>query len=35
MEMLGIVRKAKNIEFYPQYVQSFTATTSLPQTLRL
>jgi len=32
MEMLVIVRKAKNMVFQPQYVQCSTATTSLPQT---
>jgi len=32
MEMLGIMRKAKNMVFKPQYAQCFTATTSLPQT---
>jgi len=32
MEMLGIMRKAKNMVFQPQYAQCFTATTSLPQT---
>jgi len=31
-EMLGIMRKAKNMVFQPQYVQCFTATTSLPWT---
>jgi len=30
--MLGMMRKAKNIAFCPQYVQNFTVTTSLPQT---
>jgi hypothetical protein len=32
MEMLGIMREAKNMVFQPQYVQCFTATTSLQQT---
>ena len=32
MEMLGIVREAKNMVLQPQYEQCFTATTSLPQT---
>jgi hypothetical protein len=32
MEMLGILREAKNMVFQPQYAQWFTATTSLPQT---
>jgi hypothetical protein len=32
MKMLGIMRKAKNMVFQPQYAQDFTATTSLPQT---
>ena len=32
MEMLGIMRKAKNMMFQPQYAQGFTATNSLPQT---
>jgi hypothetical protein len=32
MEMLGIMRKAKNMVFQPQYALCFTATTSLPQT---
>jgi hypothetical protein len=32
MEVLGIVRKAKNMVFQPQYAQCFTAITSLPQT---
>ena len=32
MEMLGVMRKAKNMVFQPQYAQGFTATTSLPQT---
>jgi hypothetical protein len=32
MEVLGIMRKAKNVVFQPQYAQCFTATTSLPQT---
>jgi len=27
----GIMRKAKNMVFQPQYAQRFTATTSLPQ----
>jgi hypothetical protein len=31
MEMLGIMRKAKNVVFQAQYAQCFTAT-SLPQT---
>jgi hypothetical protein len=31
-EMLGIMRKATNMVCQPQYVQCFTATTSLPQT---
>jgi hypothetical protein len=30
MEMLGIMGKAKNMVFQPQYAQCFTATTSLP-----
>ena len=32
MEMLVIVREAKNMAFQPQYAQCLTATTSLPQT---
>ena len=32
MEMLGIMRKAKNMVFQPQYAQCFTATTTVPQT---
>jgi hypothetical protein len=32
MEMLGIVRKAKNMAFQPQFAQCFTVTTYLPQT---
>jgi len=32
MEMLGIMRKAKNMVFQSQYAQCFTAATSLPQT---
>jgi len=31
MEMLGIMRKAENMVFQPQYAKGFTATTSLPQ----
>jgi hypothetical protein len=31
-EMLGIVRKAKNMVFQPLYMQRFTAMTSLPRT---
>ena len=31
MEMPGIMRKAKNMAFQPQYAQCFTATTYLPQ----
>ena len=31
-EMLGIMRNVKNMVFQPQYVQCFTAMTSLPQT---
>jgi hypothetical protein len=32
MEMLEIMRRAKNMVFQPHYAQCFTATTSLPQT---
>jgi hypothetical protein len=32
MDMVGVMRKAKNTVFQPQYAQCFTATTSLPQT---
>jgi len=32
MEMLGIMRKAKNMVFQPQYAQCYTVTTSLSQT---
>jgi hypothetical protein len=32
MEMLGIMRKAKNMMFHPQYAQCFTAKASLPHT---
>jgi len=32
MDMLGIMRKAKNMVFQPQYAQCFTAKTSLTQT---
>jgi hypothetical protein len=31
MEVLDIMRKAKNMMFQPQYAQCFTAITSLPQ----
>jgi len=31
MEMLAIMRKAKNMAFQPQYAQRFIVTTSLPQ----
>jgi hypothetical protein len=31
MEMPGIMRKANNMVFQPQYAQWFTATTYLPQ----
>ena len=32
MEMLGIMRKAKNMVFLPLYAKSFTAATYLRQT---
>jgi hypothetical protein len=32
IEMLGIMRKDKNMVFQPQYAQCFTAATYLPQT---
>jgi hypothetical protein len=32
MEMLGIMRKTKNMLFQPQYAQCVTTTTSLQQT---
>ena len=32
MEMLGIMKKAKNMVFQPQCAQGFTAATSLTQT---
>jgi hypothetical protein len=35
IEMLGIMRKAKNMVFQPKYAHCFTATTSLPQTYYL
>jgi len=31
MDMLGIMRKAKNMVFQPQYAQCFTAKTFLTQ----
>ena len=33
MEMLAIMKKAKNKVFQPQYAHCFTSTTSLPQTM--
>ena len=32
MQMLGIMREAKNMIFHPQYAQCFTATNYLPET---
>jgi len=30
MDILGVMREAKNVVFHPQYAQCLTATTCLP-----